>query len=280
MSLRKRADLHTHSHFSDGTSSPAEVVGLAAQLQLEAVALTDHDTVAGLSQAEEEARRLGVGFIPGTELTADHAGGERHILGYWIDPSHPELVALLARMTGERRRRIDLIVERLGACGVQLDAEAVLEVPHQGALGRMHVAEALCREGLTYSLQEAFDRFLRDGGPAYVPKYALPVEETIALIHRAGGVAVLAHPGGEPNQEEITEFAQAGLDGLEAFYLGYPRSLTDYYCQLAGRLNLVPTGGSDYHGERKSQGVGAATVSLETVHRLKAGVPSGSGGSV
>jgi len=280
MSHPKRADLHTHSHFSDGTSSPAEVVGLAAQLQLGAVALTDHDTVAGLAQAEEEARRLDVCFIPGIELTADHSETERHILGYWIDPGSPELASLLERMERERRGRVGRIAEKLGECGVALDPEEVFEVPHQGVLGRMHVAEALCRRGATANVNEAFARYLRDDGPAYVPKYALTVAETIALIHRAGGVASLAHPGGEVDREEITGFAQAGLDGLEAYYPGYASSLRDRYCELARHLSLVATGGSDYHGRRKDQGLGAMTVPLEAVERLKARLPTGSGRSL
>jgi len=277
MSQPKRADLHTHSHFSDGLPSPAEVVGLAAQLQLGALALTDHDTVAGLPEAEGEARRLGVCFIPGIELTASHLESERHVLAYWMDPGYPELTSLLERMERERLQRIGRIVERLEDCGVTLDREEVLRVPHRGVLGRMHVAEALCRRGVTANVNEAFARYLRDDGPAYVPKYALTVAETIALIHRAGGVASLAHPGSEVDSKEITEFARAGLDGLEAFYPGYGSRLRDCYCDLAEQLNLVPTGGSDYHGRRKHEELGAVSMPLETVAQLKASVPAGSG---
>lgn len=274
MSAHRGVDLHTHSHFSDGTFSPAEVVGLAAQLHLEAVALTDHDTVAGLAQAQAEAERLGLGFIPGIELTAYHQGAERHLLGYWLEPGHPELVRLLARMARERRRRIALIVEKLARCGVRLRPESVLEVPHQGNLGRMHVAEALRREGHVGSLQEAFQRYLADDGPAYVPKYALSVPQTITLIHQAGGVAVLAHPGEEPDPEEIRTFAEAGLDGLEAFYPGYPPAVSRYYSELARELGLVATGGSDFHGDRKPQALGSVTVPGEVVEALKKALAS------
>jgi hypothetical protein len=274
MSRRRGADLHSHSHYSDGTCAPAELVALAAQLQLEAVALTDHDTVAGLTEAEGEARRLGITFIPAIELSADHCGAERHLLGYWIDPNCPPLVAWLTEMVEDRRQRVGRIRERLQACGVDLPVEAVFAVAHHGVLGRMHVAEALCQRGVTATLQEAFTRFLRDDGPAYVPKRSLTVEETIALIHQAGGVAVLAHPGEEPAAEEITSFAQAGLDGLEALYPGYSPSLSEYYEQLARDLELVATGGSDFHGERKSQSLGVVTVPLETVERLRKRVPT------
>jgi len=268
MSRRRGADLHTHSHYSDGTYAPAEVVALAVQLQLEAVALTDHDTVGGLTEAEVEARRLGITFVPGIELTADRAGAERHLLAYWIDPGYRPLAHLLAEMAVERRRRVDRIRERLQACGVDLPVEAVLGVSHYGVLGRLHVAEALCQRGVTVTVQEAFDRFLRDDGPAYVPKHALSVEETIALIHEAGGVAVLAHPGEMPADGEIASFAQAGLDGLEAHYPGYTPALSEYYERLAQDLGLVATGGSDFHGERRLQWLGAVTVPLETVARL------------
>jgi hypothetical protein len=138
----------------------------------------------------------------------------------------------------------------------------------------MHVAEALCQRGVTSTVQEAFDRFLRDNGPAYVPKHALAVEETIALIHQAGGVAVLAHPGETPGAEEIASFARAGLDGLEAFYPGYAPSLSEYYAGLAQDLGLVATGGSDFHGERKLQWLGSVTVPLEAVERLRQRVPA------
>ena len=264
-SLRNRVDLHTHSHYSDGTYSPAALVGLAAQLGLAALALTDHDTVAGLGQAEDESSRLGLRFVPGIELTAVHRADERHVLGYWIDAGHEELLALLADMARDRRRRIHHIVEKLHQHAVDLSPEAILSTDHHGVLGRMHVAEALVNEGLTSSIQDGFDRYLHDGGPAYVEKYALPVAETCALIHRAGGVAVLAHPGYEPNHQEIADFVQAGLDGLEAAYPGYQPSLTEHYRELACGLNLVATGGSDFHGERKSQGLGAVTVALETL---------------
>ena len=274
MSRRRGADLHTHSHYSDGTCAPAEVVALAVQLQLEAVALTDHDTVAGLAEAESEARRLGITFIPGIELSADHSGAERHLLGYWVDPDSQPLAELLAEMVEDRRRRVGRIRERLQACGVDLPVEAVLAVCHHGVLGRMHVAEALCQRGVTSTLQEAFDRFLRDNGPAYVPKHALAVEETIALIHQAGGVAVLAHPGETPGAEEIASFARAGLDGLEALYPGYAPSLSEYYAGLAQDLRLVATGGSDFHGERKLQWLGSVTVPLEAVERLRQRVPA------
>lgn len=269
MSRRRGADLHTHSHYSDGTYTPAEVVALAVQLQLEAVALTDHDTIAGLAEADSEARRTGITFIPGIELSTDHSGAERHLLGYWVDPGSRPLAELLGEMVEDRRRRIGRIRERLLACGVDLPVQAVLAVAHHGVLGRLHVAEALCQRGVTSTVQEAFDRFLRDNGPAYVPKHTLTVEETIALIHRAGGVAVLAHPGETPAAEEIALFARAGLDGLEAFYPGYAPSLSEYYAGLAQDLGLVATGGSDFHGERKLQWLGCITVPLEAVARLR-----------
>ncbi len=269
MSSRERADLHAHSYYSDGTFSPADLVGLAAQLQLGALSLTDHDTVSGLAQAQAEARRLGVRFVPGVELTAAGNGAERHILAYWVDTGCEELVALLAKMGRTRRRRIHRIVEKLHQCSVDLDPQAVLETEHRGVLGRMHVAEALCREGFTESIQEGFGRYLRDDGPAYVPKFALDVAGTCALIHRAGGVAVLAHPGHEPDDEEIADFARSGLDGLEASYPGYRAELTEHYLELARRLDLVATGGSDFHGDRKPQGLGSVTVSMETVAQLE-----------
>jgi len=269
MNRQGHADLHTHSAYSDGTLSPAELVGRALQLQLGAFALTDHDTAAGLDEAEREARRLGVCFIPGIELTATHGQEERHILGYWIDREHGELSALLGRMELERERRIHRIVEKLGrCCSVELEPESVFAVDHRGVLGRLHVAEALLRAGVTRSLQEAFDRFLHDSGPAYVGKFALPVAETIALVHRAGGVAVLAHPGDRLNEVEITAFAESGLDGLEAYYPSHPPARCQEYHRLADRLGLIATGGSDYHGERKLQELAAVTVPLEVVENL------------
>jgi predicted metal-dependent phosphoesterase TrpH len=269
MDLQQQADLHTHSSYSDGTLSPEALVSRASRFHLGALALTDHDTTAGLAEAQETADRLGVRLIPGIEIAADHKGSDRHILGYWIDPSAEELSSLLQRLATERRERIHRIVQKLeSCCSVELDPQEVFALSHQGVTGRLHVAEALRRRGVTSSIQEAFNRFLRDGGPAYVGRFTLPVGETIALIHRTGGVAVLAHPGDPADEEELAAFSAAGLDGIEAFYPTHPPAVVQQYVALARGLNLIATGGSDYHGERTLPELGSVTVPLEIVDSL------------
>jgi len=271
-----RADMHVHSTASDGSLAPEEVVRLAARSGLAAVGLTDHDAVDGLRPAEQAAREAGILLVPGVELsayrTAEEGGEERelHILGYFIEPGDSRLRRELDRMRRVRSERITRIADKLRELGIPIDPEALVRRAAGGSIGRAHVAQELVRLGCCESVQEAFDRYLGTGGPAYVPKERLTPEQAIDLIHAAGGCAVLAHPGLLPEGVDLTEeLGGAGLDGVEVYYPGHTPQMEEALRDVAGRLKLVETGGSDFHGDSKPHiRVGQETVALSAVGEL------------
>lgn len=245
-------DLHTHSTASDGRNSPAEVVALAVTAGLTALALTDHDTVAGCDAAEAACAAAGITFVDGIEITAMRAGGDVHVLGYFFDRQSP---ALLQFLDQQRRRRIDRIremVAKLAAHGVHLDADVLvqpaLDDPSKAA-GRPWIARALVASGVVADVNDAFERWLSRGRPAYVPREAASPAEVFQRIHQAGGIASLAHPLLVGHDEWIAEFANDGLDALEAYHSDHDETATARYVSLAAELNLAVTGGSDYHGD-------------------------------
>lgn len=267
-----RIDLHAHTVVSDGTLTPAQLVELAAASGLAALAVTDHDHTGALAEAREAGARLGVEIVSGIELSVEHpvggfggdgrgAGASRpvevHLLGYLFDEGDAALQAELARFRDVRTARAGRIVERLRALGVDVSVEDVLsEVPAgEGAsVGRPHVARALMRKGLVGSIQEAFDLWLGEGRPAHVEKAKLSARQAIALVHAAGGVAVLAHPvtiREEAREALVRELAALGLDGLEVEYPKHAPEERRRLARLASELDLVATGGSDFHGENK-----------------------------
>ncbi len=268
-------DLHTHSNRSDGTFAPAEVVRRAAELGLEVVALTDHDTTEGLAEAEAAGVELGVEVVPGVELSAEHDGTSVHVLAYWPDVGDPELQAELRRLRDERFRRGELIVERLRELGLPVSFERVREIAGGGNIVRPHIAQAMVEAGVVATEREAFDRYLADGGPAHVPKHALDPVEAVRLILAAGGVCALAHPGmwgdqGEVPEELIERMAAAGMQGLEVEHTDHSPEQRERYRRLADRLGLIPTGGSDCHGERYEPiRLGGATCDPEAFAALR-----------
>lgn len=272
-------DLHTHSSCSDGTAPPAEVVRLAAEAGLEVVALTDHDTTEGLGEAEAVGAELGIELVPGIELSAEHEGLSVHVLAYWADPAEPELRAELERLRDERLGRAAAIVEKLRGLGFEVSLDRVREIAGGGPIVRPHIAQALVEAGAVASEQEAFDRYIADGGPAYVEKHALHPVDAVRLVLRAGGVCVLAHPGlwddrsgasGVP-EEVIEAMAAAGMHGLEVNHPDHGPEARERYRRVAARLGLVPTGGSDFHGDRLERSpLGAALCDPEAYARLRA----------
>ena len=252
------ADLHAHTTASDGSATPTELVRQAAALGLSLLAVTDHDTTGGVAEAMRAAREAGVRLLPGVELSAEGPPGKCHLLGLGIDPGHAGLNAKLEQLSAARRARAARIVERFQALGVDLTLEDVDAATPDGAnVGRPHLAKALLQKGAVATMQEAFDRYLADGGPAYVPKMVLPPAEAIALIHDAGGLAFLAHPGllkldaGETPRDRLLALRDLGLDGVEAYYSQHTLPQTDRYLDLARDLGLLVTGGSDFHGANK-----------------------------
>lgn len=277
-------DLHTHSTASDGQLTPGELVAEAASKEIRVLALTDHDTVAGIDEAWSVARRLEVTFIPGVELSTDWPGGECHVLGYFLDYRSPQLLEFLRRFQESRRERGRGMVERLLALGLPISWERVQALAREGTVTRSHVAEALLEARCVGSRQEAFERYIGRGGPAYVERHKSPPEEAVRLIRQARGVPVLAHPtfveSGRDWEAEFSRLVpwpflerlcEAGLLGLEAYYGEYPAALSAKLASLAEYYGLTVTGGSDFHGNPETPGLGCVWVPPQVVsdlHRL------------
>ncbi|MEY2407958.1 MAG: 3,5-nucleoside bisphosphate phosphatase [Verrucomicrobiota bacterium] len=264
------ADLHLHTNFSDGTYTPEELAGHAARCGFKAVALTDHDTMEGCERMGAACVARSVEFIPATELTAELGGHELHMLGYFLDPQHARLQEELARFQEVRQNRIVEMVVRLNALGIPLKHEAVFQLANCRSPGRPHVARTLVQGGWCSSLDEAFERFLRKGRPAWVPKFKISATDAIALVHQAGGLAVLAHPGLNHNDDLIPELVEAGMDGIECFHTKHSTTMTQRYLEMADHLRLLVTGGSDCHGMSKGKPlIGSIKVPYDCVLRLR-----------
>lgn len=264
------ADLHSHTTASDGTLSPAELVGRARVAGLAFLGITDHDTVDGLPEAAAAARREGIGVVPGVELSTDATGREVHILGYYCRAEAGPLADLLAEMRAARRRRVEQIVERLRGAGVPVVMERVVALAGAGSAGRPHVARALVEQGLVRDVKDAFERYLGRGRPGYVPRRKLHPAEAVRRVRAAGGVPVLAHPGLMGDDVTLGELLAAGLQGIEVHYPEHRPRQVRKYARLAREYALIATGGSDFHGvgERRSD-VATVTVSDAVVEQLR-----------
>lgn len=280
-----RIDLHTHSTASDGTDSPAELVTAAAAIGLDVVAITDHDTTAGWAQALAAAPP-GLRVVPGAELSTVSKNGRGgtatvHLLAYLFDPAAPALVAEQARLRDERWERFSKMLRLMVADGLPIDETTVLAGIADGASpGRPHLARALVGAGAVGSVQEAFDRYLRDGAPYYVPRLDTPIRDAISMIVDAGGVTVLAHPlarrrGDVISAEVIAELAEAGLTGIEVDHTDHDEATRQELRWLAGELDLVVTGGSDYHGSNKQVPLAAETTAPDALEALLAAAGAG-----
>lgn len=257
----KYIDLHVHSNASDGTLTPAEVVSLAASLSLSAIALTDHDTVAGVAEAQAAALVMSdasnpLRIIPGAEISAAYKGRDIHILGLFLDTKNNALIKTLNEAVAKREERNEKMAANLRGAGIDITVDKLKAAEGEAVLTRAHFAKYMTEHGFTKSNKDAFDRFLNDSSPYYVPRDYLSPEATIDLIHEAGGLAVLAHPLlYKYNLEQldilIALLAGFGLDGIEAIYslnTGFDEGIIRRY---ANRYNLAITGGSDFHGMNK-----------------------------
>jgi predicted metal-dependent phosphoesterase TrpH len=243
------ADLHMHSLRSDGTLSPEALMQLAATNGLQVVALTDHDTTAGWGAAREAASEAGIHIVPGVELSVTVDGAEVHLLGYGFDPNNPSLQRHLRAFMKARSERARAMVRQLQAEGIGIAMEDVhAESREAQALGRPHVAAALVARGAVETVDEAFQRYIGEGGPAFVPKPSVPAHDVMSLLHDAGGIGVLAHPGNWTPMLRIRRLLDAGLDGIEVIHPSHKPYLQTYYSDLAQRHELLATGGSDFHG--------------------------------
>jgi predicted metal-dependent phosphoesterase TrpH len=272
-------DLHAHSTASDGSDSPAELMALAGQVGLSAIALTDHDTVEGLAEARKAAAEHGVRLIQGCELSCEVGKATMHLLVYFIDDNPGPLQNRLHALQQGRATRNERIVGLLQQNGLDITLDEILTEAGGGSVGRPHFAAVMLRKGYVTSIQDAFDTWLAKGKPAYLERDRLLPEDAIELTHASGAVAVLAHPtslGMEPEalRAFVTHLAELGLDGMECDYGRFSPEERALYRELARSLGLVPTGGSDYHGRYKPDialgtALGDLSVPEETLEELE-----------
>ncbi|MGL4831990.1 MAG: PHP domain-containing protein [Propionibacteriaceae bacterium] len=252
-----RIDLHTHSSVSDGTVTPTELVAQAKAVDLDVIALCDHDTFAGLDEASDAGTLYGVTVLPGIELSCKVRGTSIHMLGYGCHRDNHELQAELDKIQESRRLRIPLMAAQLSALGFPITAAEIEAQAGGVTIGRPHIADALVAKGYVADRREAFDRYLADDGPVYVERYETDLEHAIAIIHRAGGVAVIAHPWGRSSREvlplDYLELLakQCHLDGIEIFHTDHDEATRETLAAWAQQHDLVWTGSSDYHGAGK-----------------------------
>lgn len=269
-------DLHTHSVHSDGTTTPAEIAREAADLGLGGFALTDHDTVSGWDEARAAAAQHGIDFLPGMEITTEHAGRSRHLLAYGIDLAAGELFEALALVRSARLERAREMVRRV-ARDYRISWEDVVGAENERTVGRPHIADALVAAGYFTDRSTAFERVLFPGSPYYLGTYAIATRDAIRMVRAAGGRAVLAHPAAMRQRRptdpiELAELAEAGLWGVELDHPEHRAEWVPPLAEAADRLGLERTGASDFHGAGKPNRLGERTTPADVVARLRAGL--------
>lgn len=271
--MNSTVDLHMHSTASDGTLSVDELMQLAAKVGLQTLALTDHDTTAGLDRAVEVGTALKMEIIPGIELSADFSGKEVHILGYFIQYHDQTFQTQLEKFRFNRYGRAQAILQKLADLGMPLAWERILEIAGDAAPQRPHIAEALKERGFVSSVKEAFDLYISNNGPAYVHSERVTIEQAVQLITSVGGLAVVAHPTYTPDINAVVEAAaKAGASGIETHYGLYTEETVADILKLAQQYDLVATGGSDFHGRNDGGQLtspGARYVPPEVIKQLK-----------
>jgi predicted metal-dependent phosphoesterase TrpH len=267
-----RVDLHIHTTESDGTWTPEELVREAARLGLKAIAVTDHDTTAGIRAAQDSAPQ-GLEVIPGIEINAAALdGADVHVVGLWIDPHDQALQDQLHILRKSRIERAKSILALLHRLGISLSVEDVLKYAHEDVVSRSHIASALLEKGVVATKAEAFERLIGESGPAYVPRYKIEPARAVQLILDAGGVPVLAHPGLLKNLDVLPILVDAGLVGLEVIHPSHNEAQQEFYLSLAEKFHLLPSGGSDCHGPGGKDEVylGRYTIPEAWLHQLAA----------
>ena len=266
-------DLHTHTTASDGALAPNELVREAARRGVRVLAITDHDSTEGLAEAmDEAARHPPLTLVPGIEINCDADSGEIHILGYFPDYQTEWFQAFCRAQRRERAARVRRIAGRLAELGMPIDPQDVFDLVKEGSAGRPHIAQVMVKRGYVKSVREAFDKYLRAGGPAHVPRKKLSPAEAVALLRKAHGVPVLAHPGLAGMDEEIPALLHAGLMGIECYYHEHSAAQTAAYLQKCKDFDLVATGGSDFHGSHtgRANPLGTPHVPLSVYDALVA----------
>jgi len=270
-------DLHLHTTASDGRCTPAELVERAARAGLTVMAVTDHDTTAAVDDVAAAGRVRGIEVVAGIEITAVENGRDVHVLGYFVNPADAQLSGFLARQRAQRIERVTAVGDCLARLGMPIDVAPLLapaKADGGRSVGRPQIARAMIAAGYVADSNEAFDRWLAAGRPAFVPRAGAAPEEVIAIVHAAGGLVSLAHPGQTAVDARISEYARAGLDALEVFHPDHDPASTKRYRELASSLKLLVTGGSDFHGD-PSHGwePGAVTLPADAWRRLRDAAP-------
>ena len=268
-------DFHIHTTFSDGSFTPEEVVKMAQERALEAIAITDHDSVEGIERARTACLNAGIEFVPGIEFSTDYLGKEVHILGYFINEKDEEFKKILKNMQEERGRRTEKIVKRLNELNIKISVSDVLNESTSGLISRNHIASVLLKKGYVYSRGAAFYEYLGSNGAAYIPKNSVSPEDAVKIITKNGGIASLAHPhliplGNGKFIEFLLKLRDAGLKGIEGYYNGFEAKERNIYKKIADENGLIVTGGSDFHGlTRDGVILGAAEVPYTVYENMK-----------
>ena len=268
-------DLHSHSTASDGTLSPSQLVSYAKEKKIEVLALTDHDTTNGLAEAQEEAEKQGIVFVPGIEVSVEWPTGEFHLLGLGLTHESFELSSIIKFIAEERERRNRTMAEKLRESGLDLSYEEVLEKSHTNTLGRPHFADVMIEKGFVKNRQQAFDRYFAKGRPCYVDRRGADLGAAVKAIKASGGIPVMAHPlsiyvAWGKMEDTLTQIRDKGVMGFEAWHPGARISEAERLEALAKKLKVIATGGSDFHGQkvRADRHIGFASGGLKIPDRL------------
>jgi len=267
-----KADLHTHTNYSDGVFTPFELIQRVSSKGVKMLAITDHDNVGAIEEATEIGKSLGVEIIPGVELSSDHKGKEVHMLGYFFDYKNAELLSYLEGFRKERRLRAERIIMKLNELGILINIEDVLaNVKGNISIGRPHIAIALIEGNYVDSYSEAFSKYLADNKPAYVKKPNIPSAEAIKMIARFGGLSFIAHPGKNVKEEILIDLIELGIDGIETVHPSHSESDRQFFRKMTGQYFLLESGGSDFHGGRINDEsiLGAYTIDEQKIHAMR-----------
>lgn len=272
-----KVDLHIHTNVSDGLLSPVEIVSKASEIGLEVIAITDHDAIDGITIAQSKGLEQGVEVISGLQLTVQWEGKNFETLCYHFDLNNIALADVLKTHRSQRTYALKGMIDKLARLGMSIDYERVMSTTNSTSIGRPHIAQAMLEAGYVKDIKEAFEKYLGEGKPAYEKRQVISLDRAVEIVHSCGGVIILAHPIiiGVPEYLDyktiIPVAAKVGIDGIEAYYLGYPQQTVDELCALADTHNLICTGGSDFHGggiALDSQ-LGKSYVPVDCVHQLK-----------
>jgi len=266
-----KVDLHIHSNRSDGSFTYKEIIDYAIKQGLTAISITDHDDISELGLAEKYCQQKGIEFITGIEISARAKSYDLHLLGYFFDYTNKYLIEYVDFFQNERFKRAKKIVKLLKNYGIKLSFDLIQKKAGQGSIGRPHIADAMVEEGCVYNYYEAFNKYIGDGCPCCVPKYKISPAEAIALINRAGGICVIAHPGTDVTDAGLMELIKTGLEGIETIHPRHTQEQVDHYREIIQKHGLLETGGSDCHGNRKSHVmIGQYNIPYSIVEKMKA----------